>query len=88
MGAAASRAPGDDGATVATSKKVREGRVDACRRVSLFVPHVLSGSILAWVMMPLVNRALAIRALPDRARSACTHVAGSLVVMLCWGSSS
>lgn len=52
--------------------------------LSLFISNVLSVSILTWVLMPLVNSALAFWLLPDRARSARTHVAGALVVMLCW----
>ncbi|MEU3923384.1 antibiotic biosynthesis monooxygenase [Streptomyces sp. NPDC029004] len=52
--------------------------------LSLFISNVLSVSILTWVLMPLVNRALAFWLLPSRARSARTHVGGALVVMLCW----
>ncbi|MCX5349877.1 antibiotic biosynthesis monooxygenase [Streptomyces sp. RLB3-17] len=52
--------------------------------VGLFLSNVLSVSILTWVLMPLVNRALAFWLLPSRSRSLRTHVAGAAVVVLCW----
>ncbi|MFF3458423.1 antibiotic biosynthesis monooxygenase [Streptomyces sp. NPDC002730] len=52
--------------------------------LSLFLSNVLSVSILTWVLMPLVNRALTFWLLPDRARSVRTNAAGALVVMVCW----
>jgi len=52
--------------------------------IGLFIGNVLSVSILTWLLMPLVNRALAFWLVPRRARSVRTHVAGAALVVLCW----
>ena len=52
--------------------------------VGLFLSNVLSVSILTWVLMPLVNKALAFWLLPGRSRSLRGQVAGAAVVVLCW----
>ncbi|MCX4902887.1 antibiotic biosynthesis monooxygenase [Streptomyces sp. NBC_00878] len=52
--------------------------------IGLFIGNVLSVSILTWLLMPLVNRALAFWLVPGRARTARIHVAGAVLVMLCW----
>ncbi|MEU0633287.1 antibiotic biosynthesis monooxygenase [Streptomyces sp. NPDC005989] len=52
--------------------------------VALFLSNVLSVSILTWLLMPLVNRALAFWLLPGRARSVRVHVAGAAVVTVCY----
>ncbi|MGW1407107.1 antibiotic biosynthesis monooxygenase [Streptomyces sp. NPDC002403] len=51
--------------------------------IALFLSNVLSVSILTWLLMPLVNRALAFWLLPGRARSVRAHVAGAAVVVVC-----
>ncbi|MGW3622444.1 antibiotic biosynthesis monooxygenase [Streptomyces sp. NPDC000880] len=51
--------------------------------LALFISNVLSVSILTWLLMPLVNRALAFWLLPSRARSLRIHVAGAAVVAAC-----
>jgi antibiotic biosynthesis monooxygenase (ABM) superfamily enzyme len=51
---------------------------------ALFLGNVLSVSILTWLLMPLVNRALAFWLQPRRARTVRVHVAGTAIVVLCW----
>ncbi|MFC4608381.1 antibiotic biosynthesis monooxygenase [Streptomyces maoxianensis] len=51
--------------------------------LALFISNVLSVSILTWLLMPLVNRALAFWLLPSRARSLRIHVAGAALVAVC-----
>ncbi|MEU4213260.1 antibiotic biosynthesis monooxygenase [Streptomyces sp. NPDC026206] len=51
--------------------------------VGLFIGNVLSVSVLTWLLMPLVNRALAFWLVPGRARGLRVHVAGAVVVALC-----
>ncbi|MFF7899567.1 hypothetical protein ACFZCV_12315 [Streptomyces sp. NPDC007920] len=41
-------------------------------------------SILTWLLMPLVNRALAFWLMPGQARSLRIDVAGAAVVVICW----
>ncbi|WP_327276996.1 antibiotic biosynthesis monooxygenase [Streptomyces sp. NBC_01224] len=48
--------------------------------LALFISNVLSVSVLTWLLMPLVTRALAFWLLPGRARSVGVHVAGAAVV--------
>ncbi|MEU8828758.1 antibiotic biosynthesis monooxygenase [Streptomyces sp. NPDC048636] len=52
---------------------------------ALFIGNTLSVSILTWVLMPLVNRALAFWLLPGRAHTLRVHVAGAALVALCYG---
>jgi uncharacterized protein len=52
--------------------------------LALFISNVLSVSVLTWLLMPLVNRALAFWLLPSRARSFRTHVAGAAIVAVCY----
>ncbi|KFG10016.1 antibiotic biosynthesis monooxygenase [Streptomyces scabiei] len=52
--------------------------------LALFFGNVLSVSILTWLLMPLVNRALAFWLQPGRTRTVGVHVAGAAVVVLCW----
>ncbi|MBA2813021.1 antibiotic biosynthesis monooxygenase [Streptomyces sp. KM273126] len=52
--------------------------------LALFISNVLSVSILTWLLMPLVNRALAFWLMPGRARSLRIDVAGVAVVVVCW----
>lgn len=51
--------------------------------LALFISNVLSVSILTWLLMPLVNWALAFWLVPSRARSVRVHVAGAAVVAVC-----
>ncbi|QKV97387.1 antibiotic biosynthesis monooxygenase [Streptomyces sp. NA02950] len=51
----------------------------------LFIGNVLSVSILTWLLMPLVNRALAFWLVPSRAHTLRVHVAGAALVALCYG---
>ncbi|MFD4944697.1 hypothetical protein ACFWNT_19725 [Streptomyces sp. NPDC058409] len=51
--------------------------------LALFISNVLSVSVLTWLLMPLVNRALAFWLVPSRARSVGVHVAGAAVVAAC-----
>lgn len=51
--------------------------------LALFIGNALSVGILTWLLMPLVNRALAFWLLPRRARSLRIHVAGAAVVAVC-----
>ncbi|MFI9722750.1 antibiotic biosynthesis monooxygenase [Streptomyces sp. NPDC052396] len=50
--------------------------------LGLFIGNVLSVSALTWLLMPLVNRALAFWLVPGRARGRRVHVAGAAVVVL------
>ncbi|MFI2074261.1 MULTISPECIES: antibiotic biosynthesis monooxygenase [Streptomyces] len=52
--------------------------------VGLFIGNVLSVSTLTWLLMPLVNKALAFWLVPGRARGFRVHAAGALVVALCY----
>jgi antibiotic biosynthesis monooxygenase (ABM) superfamily enzyme len=52
--------------------------------LGLFFGNVLSVSILTWVLMPLVNRALAFWLRPGRRRPVRVEVAGAAIVVLCW----
>ncbi|WP_058041134.1 antibiotic biosynthesis monooxygenase [Streptomyces roseifaciens] len=52
--------------------------------IGLFIGNVLSVSILTWVLMPLVNKALGFWLAPSRARSLRVHVAGAAAVVLCY----
>ncbi|MFB7667090.1 antibiotic biosynthesis monooxygenase [Kitasatospora sp. NPDC056138] len=48
--------------------------------LALFISNVLSVSILTWVVMPLINRALEFWLVPGPAAPGRTHVLGTLVV--------
>ncbi|GHC68643.1 antibiotic biosynthesis monooxygenase [Streptomyces cinnamoneus] len=50
--------------------------------LGLFFSNVLSVSILTWLLMPLVNRALAFWLVPRRTRGHRVHLAGAAVVVL------
>ncbi|MGW6143818.1 antibiotic biosynthesis monooxygenase [Streptomyces sp. NPDC055144] len=52
--------------------------------LGLFFSNVLSVSILSWLLMPLVNRALAFWLRPGRTRTVRVDVAGAALVALCW----
>lgn len=52
--------------------------------LGLFFGNVLSVSILTWLLMPLVNRALAFWLRPARHRPVRVEVAGAAIVVLCW----
>ncbi|MFF8914799.1 antibiotic biosynthesis monooxygenase [Streptomyces sp. NPDC015032] len=52
--------------------------------LALFISNVLSVSVLTWLLMPLVTRALAFWLLPARARSARVHIAGAALVAVCY----
>ncbi|MFB6538303.1 antibiotic biosynthesis monooxygenase [Streptomyces noursei] len=52
--------------------------------LSLFLSNVLSVAILTWLLLPLINRALAFWLVPGRARPLRTEVAGGVLVALCW----
>jgi antibiotic biosynthesis monooxygenase (ABM) superfamily enzyme len=52
--------------------------------LGLFFGNVLSVSILTWLLMPLVNRALAFWLRPGRTRTVRVDVAGAALVALCW----
>ncbi|QTE01476.1 Antibiotic biosynthesis monooxygenase [Streptomyces cyanogenus] len=54
--------------------------------LGLFISNVLSVSILTWVLMPVVNRALAFWLAPDRPRSRRTDVRGAAVVTVCYAA--
>lgn len=51
---------------------------------ALFIGNVLSVSALTWLLMPLVNRALAFWLVPSRARSVRVHAVGAVAVLLCY----
>ncbi|WP_236573007.1 antibiotic biosynthesis monooxygenase [Streptomyces sp. GS7] len=57
-------------------------RLDVPLYLALFFSNVLSVSALTWLLMPLVNRALAFWLAPGRARGFPAHLAGVLVVLL------
>ncbi|MET7797759.1 antibiotic biosynthesis monooxygenase [Streptomyces decoyicus] len=52
--------------------------------IGLFLSNVLSVSALTWLLMPLVNRALAFWLVPSRATSRRVQVLGVVVVVLCY----
>ncbi|MET8211342.1 antibiotic biosynthesis monooxygenase [Streptomyces sp. NPDC005373] len=52
--------------------------------LGLFFSNILSVSILTWLLMPLVNRALAFWLRPGRTRHVRLDVAGAALVALCW----
>ncbi|MFG2517935.1 antibiotic biosynthesis monooxygenase [Streptomyces sp. NPDC048527] len=52
--------------------------------LGLFFGNVLSVSILTWLLMPLVNRALAFWLRSGRPRTVRVDVAGAALVALCW----
>ncbi|MFF1566763.1 antibiotic biosynthesis monooxygenase [Streptomyces sp. NPDC058293] len=52
--------------------------------LGLFFGNILSVSILTWLLMPLVNRALAFWLRPGRTRHVRLDVAGAALVALCW----
>ncbi|HWM35905.1 MAG TPA: antibiotic biosynthesis monooxygenase [Streptomyces sp.] len=52
--------------------------------LGLFIANILSVSALTWLLMPLVNRALAFWLQPSRARTRRVHIAGVAVVVLCY----
>lgn len=52
--------------------------------LGLFFSNILSVSILTWLLMPLVNRALAFWLRPGRTRHIRLDVAGAALVALCW----
>jgi antibiotic biosynthesis monooxygenase (ABM) superfamily enzyme len=52
--------------------------------LGLFFGNILSVSILSWLLMPLVNRALAFWLRPGRTRTVRVDVAGAALVALCW----
>lgn len=52
--------------------------------LGLFISNVLSVCILTWLLMPLLTRSLAFWLMPSRAQSLRTHVAGAVLVALCW----
>ncbi|MCW2918757.1 MAG: putative rane protein [Actinomycetia bacterium] len=52
--------------------------------IALFISNLLSVSILTWLLMPLVNRALSFWLLPSRADSITAQVTGTVVVVLCF----
>ncbi|WP_171074863.1 antibiotic biosynthesis monooxygenase [Nonomuraea basaltis] len=52
--------------------------------LGLFISNALSVGLLTWVVMPLVNRALAFWLLPGRARSRRVRMAGTALVLACY----
>ncbi|MEV5242753.1 hypothetical protein AB0K89_27135 [Streptomyces cinnamoneus] len=50
--------------------------------LGLFLSNVLSVGILTWLLMPLVNRALAFWLVPRRTRGYRVHLAGAAVMVL------
>ncbi|MEU5209169.1 antibiotic biosynthesis monooxygenase [Streptomyces sp. NPDC020742] len=52
--------------------------------LALFLSNILSVSALTWILMPLVNRALAFWMAPGRIRTRRMQVLGSVVVVLCY----
>ncbi|MFB7184472.1 antibiotic biosynthesis monooxygenase [Streptomyces sp. NPDC056230] len=60
------------------------GRLGVPGYLALFISNVLSVSVLTWLLMPLVNRALAFWLLPARARSVGAHAAGAALVAVCY----
>ncbi|MFE7705472.1 antibiotic biosynthesis monooxygenase [Streptomyces sp. NPDC057486] len=52
--------------------------------IGLFIGNVLSVSVLTWLLMPLVNKALAFWLVPGRASNYRVHLAGAAVVVLCY----
>lgn len=52
--------------------------------IGLFLSNVLSVSALTWLLMPLVNRALAFWLVPSRATSRRVQVLGVVVVVACY----
>ncbi|WP_326709253.1 MULTISPECIES: antibiotic biosynthesis monooxygenase [unclassified Streptomyces] len=52
--------------------------------LGLFFSNILSVSILTWLLMPLVNRALTFWLRPGRTRHVRVDVAGAALVALCW----
>ncbi|MFE9862938.1 antibiotic biosynthesis monooxygenase [Streptomyces sp. NPDC005506] len=52
--------------------------------IGLFIGNVLSVSALTWLLMPLVNKALAFWLVPGRATGYRVHLAGAAVVVLCY----
>jgi antibiotic biosynthesis monooxygenase (ABM) superfamily enzyme len=51
--------------------------------LALFIGNLLSVAVLTWILMPLVNRALAFWLVPDKARPVLTGVAGAALVVVC-----
>ncbi|MFF3689470.1 antibiotic biosynthesis monooxygenase [Streptomyces sp. NPDC002187] len=52
--------------------------------LGLFIGNLLSVGLLTWLLMPLVNGALAFWLLPGRARTLRVHMAGAALVVLCY----
>ncbi|WP_326792555.1 antibiotic biosynthesis monooxygenase [Streptomyces sp. NBC_00841] len=52
--------------------------------IGLFIGNMLSVSALTWLLMPLVNKALAFWLVPSRATTYRVHLAGAAAVVLCY----